>query len=39
MPIIFILLNVYYEVLFLTSDTKEERLIFFLILFDNLTYV
>jgi hypothetical protein len=26
MPIIFILLNIYYEVLFLTSDTKEERL-------------
>ena len=39
MPIIFILLNVYYEVLFLTSDTKEERLIFFLILSENLTYV
>jgi hypothetical protein len=39
MPIIFILLNVYYEVLFLTSDAKEERLIFFLKLFENLTYV
>jgi hypothetical protein len=39
MPIIFILLNVYYEVLFLTSDTKEERLKFFLRLSENLTYV